>query len=237
VIRSSLRWCLDQVRKRLLVGIATREDLDRLYDQIAGVAQIQSALQGAPILKPLRHWAISPDTMAWILSDLQERGAPSIVEFGCGQSTVILAAWLKNRAGGSLLSFEHDGEYAAVIQRQLEACGLGGFVNLVVVPLVDRPAVGALPPCKTYQLPETSGPAIDLALIDGPPFWCGESTRYHALRWAVDRLAAGGTAYLDDTIREGERNVLAELRRQVAITTEELRAEKGLVRCRSAQAR
>lgn len=236
MIRSGLRWCVDRVRKRLLVGVATRDDLDRLYDQIAGAAQIQSALQGAPILKPLRNWAISPDAMAWILSDLQERTRPTIVEFGCGQSTVILAAWLKNRQGGRLLSFEHDADHAALVRRQLEACGLGGFVDLQVVPVTERPATGGLAACRTYQLPEDGSPAIDVALVDGPPYLFGESTRYYPLRWAMDRLAAGGTAYLDDTIREGERRVLAELRAQGVLTTEELRAEKGLVRCRSVRA-
>lgn len=188
-------------------------------------------MQGAPVLKPLRNWAISPDAIAWILADLQERQAPRIVEFGCGQSTVILGAWLKHR-GGTLISFEHDAAHAAAIQRQLDACGLGGLVDLRRVGIVDRGASCVLAPSRTYDLPETLGMSIDVALVDGPPYMFGGSARYHPLRWALERLGDGGHAYLDDTIRDGEQQVLAELRVQMPdVITEELRAEKGLVRC------
>ena len=70
----------DRVRERFLVGVATDEQLqrvyDNLYDEIAGMMQIQSALTGGPVLKPLRHWALSPDAMAVMLADLQERTRP-----------------------------------------------------------------------------------------------------------------------------------------------------------------
>ncbi|MEO8679304.1 MAG: class I SAM-dependent methyltransferase [Vicinamibacterales bacterium] len=231
MIRSTIRWSIEQVRSRLLAGVAHQEDLDRLYDQIAGLMQIQSAMGGTPILKPMRGWALSPDAMGWILTDLQERSSPTVVEFGCGQSTVILAAWIKNRGAGRLTSFEHDPAYAAAIRRQLEACGLASQVDLQVVPLVEYPAVGALPPCQSYALPDRRDLAIDVALVDGPPYWAGDATRYHPLRWAADRLSPDGAVYLDDTIRAAEQGVVRELCLQVpAIVTENLKAEKGLTR-------
>ena len=237
MIRSTIRWCIAQVRSRLLTGVARQEDLDRLYDQIAGLMQIQSALGGTPILKPMRGWALSPDAMVWILTDLQDRTSPTVVEFGCGQSTVILAAWLKNRGASRLISFEHDPAYAAAIRRQLEACGLASQVDLQVVPLVDCAAVGGLAPCQSYALPDRRDLAIDVALVDGPPYWAGDATRYHPLRWAVDRLTPDGAVYLDDTIRAAERSVVRELSAQVpAIVTDDLKAEKGLIRCKRGSA-
>jgi predicted O-methyltransferase YrrM len=225
----------DRVRERFLIGVARQEDVDRqfdnLYDQIAGMIQIQSALAGGPVLKPLRHWALSPDAVAAILTDLQERERPNIVEFGCGQSTVVFASWVKQR-GGRVTSYEHDPQYADAIRRQLDACALLPHVDLRVVPLIDHAAVNGLPASKSYQLPNGSD-RFDVALVDGPPYWAGDAGRYHPLKWSLDRLNAGGAAYLDDAARPPEQRIVAAIKQSSpSVTTMEMRAEKGLVKIR-----
>lgn len=231
MIRSAFRFVIGKIRSHLLAGVARKEDLDSLYDQIAGLVQIQSALAGSPVLKPLRGWALSPDALAWILADLQERVAPTVVEFGSGQSTVIFALCLKNKGSGRLISFEHDPDYAAGLRRQLQACGAAEYADIRILPLVDHEPLGSLARCQSYALPDLQDLSVDLALIDGPPYWCGPSARYHPLRWAVDRLGANGAAYLDDTIRPEERHVADVLSKTVpSIAAEQLRAEKGLTR-------
>ena len=56
MFREALVRVFDRVRERFLVGVATQEHVDRLYDnlydQIAGLMQVQSALAGGPVLKP-----------------------------------------------------------------------------------------------------------------------------------------------------------------------------------------
>lgn len=233
MIKSLVRPVFDRFRERFLLGVVREDQLDRLYDrlydQVAGMMQIQSALSGGVVLKPMRQWALSPDAMAIVLADLQERSRPRVVEFGCGQSTVIFASWMRQH-GGTLRSFEHDPAYADTIRRQLEACGLLQHVELEIVPLVDQPAVGALPASKSYELPAAAD-AFDVALIDGPPYWAGEATRYHPLAWAVERLKDGGAAYLDDAARPPEQRIIQTMTaRRPDYAAEELRAEKGLVR-------
>jgi predicted O-methyltransferase YrrM len=223
----------DRVRERFLVGVARQEQVDRLYDnlydQIAGLMQVQSALAGGPVLKPLRHWALSPDAMAQMLADLQERTQPHIVEFGCGQSTVIFASWVRHR-GGRVTTYEHDPVYAGAIRKQLEACGLSSHVDLRVVPLVDQPQAGQLPVSKSYDLPADRD-GIDLALVDGPPYWTGEAGRYYPLKWSVDRLNPGGHAYLDDAARGPEQRIVETLTAGTpGVVATEVRAEKGLTR-------
>ena len=234
MVREALVRVFDRVRERFLAGVATQEHVDRLYDnlydQVAGMMQVQSALAGGPVLKPFRHWALSPDAMAVMLADLQERTEPHIVEFGCGQSTVVFASWVRQR-GGRLTSYEHDPQYADTIRKQLAACGLMDHVDMRIADLVEHPAVGALPASKSYALPPDAD-AIDLALIDGPPYWAGEAGRYHPLRWATDRLNPDGAAYLDDAARGPEQRIVRAL---VAaglpgVVAAEVRAEKGLVR-------
>ena len=232
-MRKALVKLFDRVRERFLVGIATEEQVqrvyDNLYDEIAGMMQIHSAIAGGPVLKPLRHWALSPDAMAVMLADLQERSKPSIVEFGCGQSTVIFASWIKHR-GGRLTTYEHDPQYADVIRKQIDACGLSTYVDLRVVGLIDKAAVGSLPASKSYDLPADRD-GFDLALIDGPPYWTGESGRYHPLQWSLDRLNPGGAAYLDDAARPPEQRIVAHLQGTTpGLVATEMRAEKGLVK-------
>ena len=233
MIREALVRVFDRVRERFLIGVATQEHVDRLYDnlydQVAGMMQVQSALAGGPVLKPLRQWALSPDALAVMLADLQERVAPHIVEFGCGQSTVVFASWVRQR-GGKVTSYEHDPVYAGTIRKQLAACGLTGHVDLRIVDLVDLPAVGSLPASKSYALPPDRD-GIDLALVDGPPYWAGEAGRYHPLRWSTDRLNPGGAAYLDDAARGPEKRIVEALCAGLPdIVATEIRAEKGLVR-------
>jgi predicted O-methyltransferase YrrM len=223
----------DRVRERFLMGVAredqVRDMYDRLYDQVASMMQIQSAISGGPVLKPMRHWALSPDAMAIILADLQERISPHIVEFGCGQSTIVFASWARNR-GGRITSYEHDPSYAEAVRKQLEACGLARHVDLRVVPLVDYVGMDGLPASKSYALPPDRD-GIDVALIDGPPYWAGEAGRYHPLKWATERLNDGGAAYLDDAARQPEQRIVAALRGSaIGVDAAELRAEKGLVK-------
>lgn len=237
MIGAALSRFLRRLGGHLTAGLATRKDIEDLYDLIAGLQQIQLAMAGQTVLKPLRIWVISPDAMAWILADLQERTAPTVVEFGAGQSTVILATCLKHKGAGRLVSFEHDPLHADAIRRQLTLCGVADYVDLRLLPLVEHPAQGSMPAGKTYSLADVEDLSIDLALVDGPPYWCGDAARLAPLAWVAKRLAINGTVYLDDTARPAERRVLAEVVAQVpGLTVEDLRAEKGLARCTRAAA-
>jgi predicted O-methyltransferase YrrM len=237
MIRAALRRSLRRLGASLTAGLAQKKDIDDLYDQVAGLMQVQSAMRGAPVLKPLRLWVLSPDAMAWILADLQERVNPTIVEFGSGQSTVIFAACLKHKGQGRLISVEHDPAHADAVRRQLIACGLSDVVDLRVVPLADYPGVGPLPPSRSYATATLPAVPIDVALVDGPPLALGEATRFHPMQWTLSQLAPGGAAFLDDAARPQEQAVLTQLQRAwVDLVVDDLRAEKGLARCTRAAA-
>ena len=232
MIRDAIRSFLRKLGASLTAGLAQKKDIDDLYDQVAGLMQIQSAMAGGPVLKPLRVWVISPDAMAWILADIQGCVAPTVIEFGSGQSTVILAACLKHKGQGTLLSIEHDAAHAAAVRRQLDACGLAAQVDLRVVPLVDYQATGPFASCQSYKTSDLPDLKIDIAIVDGPPAVLGEAARLHPLRWVLSRLSSDGVAFLDDTTRAEERAVLAHLATVFSdLRVDDLRAEKGLARC------
>jgi predicted O-methyltransferase YrrM len=197
----------NKIRNRFFAGIARQQDVDRLYDQINGLLQIQNAMEGKNILRPLRGWAISPDAMSLILADLQSRESPSVVEFGSGQSTIIFAAALRHR-NGRLISVEHDSEYAVSIKQQLAVCGLSERVRFLHAPLKDM--MGQMN-CRSYDLNQMDDAAADVVLVDGPPWHNGLLTRLVPLRWAVKHSKPGCAVFLDDSAREPEKACVAKL--------------------------
>jgi predicted O-methyltransferase YrrM len=224
-----IRRTLRRFRTWLQVDLARKEDLDHLYNQVAGLGQIAAALKGERVVRPLRGWALSPDAAVWILADLQQRQSPTVIEFGSGQSTIIFATVMKNRGGGRLISIEHDAAYAAEVGRQLEAHGLQELVDLRVLPLEERTESGGLSPCRSYPIKRLPDVMVDLAVIDGPPLANGNLTRFFPLRWALLHLRENGTIYLDDSKRPAEQQVLARVRTEFPnVTCSELPTERGL---------
>ncbi len=223
-----MKSVIRRIRDRILTGLARQEDIDHLYNQFAGLIQIQNAIRGEPVLLPMRGWAISPDAMAWVLADLQERESPTVVEFGSGQSTIVLAAVLKSRQG-RLVSVEHDPSHSDVIQRQAKACGLSDVIHFVHSPLVET-EIG----CRSYDTASIPGGPFDVALVDGPPISNGKLTRLIPLRWAAARLTERGVIFLDDTFRESEKECLRLFKSEYPdFKHTERAAEKGLVEIRS----
>jgi len=219
---------------RLFFDFARKGDLveaqDQCYRQLASWIQIQRFLGKSLILKPMRGWALSPDAILHVLLELQARPQPLLFEFGSGQSTIILAAYLQIKGAGRIISIEHDPVYADQIQKQIQQSGLEKHVELRVVPLEPKHQVAASKGCLSYNLDDLTGADhIDVALIDGPPEKNGQLTRYFPLIWALDRLCPGGVAFLDDAHRANERLVIQEVARQrPGFLQEDFVTEKGL---------
>jgi predicted O-methyltransferase YrrM len=216
-------------REKLLLGVARQADLDRLYRQLEGLSSIQNAIEGKPVLRPMRNWAISPDVMAYILPELQGRDAPTVVEFGSGQSTVILAAALK-QVGGHLVSVEHDPVYAEAIQRQANSCGLIDVITFIDAPLREA---ASTPGDISYDVSIIPGCLVDIVLIDGPPCTNGPLTRLTPLRWAAEHLKPDGCIFLDDSARGPEQLCLKQLEIEFSNLNMVARdTEKGLTELR-----
>lgn len=217
---------LVRIRNRLIAGLARQEDLDVMYNQIAGLFQIQNAMRGEAVLKPMRGWALSPDAMACVLADLKKRTTPTIIEFGSGQSTIVIAAALKHQ-GGRLFSVEHDPVYSIAIQEQAAACRVSDVIEFVHAPLIGAESG---PQDRSYDLSALPDIQVDVALIDGPPITNGTYTRLSPLRWAVQHLTHSGTVFLDDAARESEQLCLQALQKEFPnLKTNNRPTEKGLL--------
>jgi predicted O-methyltransferase YrrM len=159
----------------------------------------------APLLLPPDEWAVSLET-AQLLTALVEHFAPaSILEFGAGRSSLVLASALQTRGGGRLTSIEHQPSYAEDAWRKIAQ-----------FPAVDAKLVHAGLKVRFSRhglLHEYVG--IDKALesrgpfgfvfIDAPP---GERGRDATLLQAAPFLSDHAIVVLDDASRPREQTAM-----------------------------
>lgn len=152
-------------------------------------------------------WAVEADFAQLVASEVI-RGRERIVECGSGATTVVIAACLKARGSGTLVSIEHDASFAAATQRQLEQAGLSKWVHIVVAPLVEQ--TWGSDRITWYDIScfaELAAESIDLLVVDGPPSvirWA----RWPAGEYFLPKLAPGATVLLDDGRRGDERRTV-----------------------------
>jgi predicted O-methyltransferase YrrM len=210
---------------------ARKSDIDNLYAQLAALIEIKGLTGPQASIGPLRGWALSPDALVTVLREVVRRDAPQIVEFGASESTLALAATLKNGGSGSLTTIEHDADFAGKIQNRLRDYGLSDRVNFLTLPMREYESHRGLSKFMSYDLSRLDLD-FDVALIDGPiAGQFGVHTRVVPLEWCAARLKSGGVVFLDDTSRPGETEIIGIVKKlQKRLATEFLDTEKGLCR-------
>ena len=161
-----------------------------------------------PVDHPLpnwNHWSMPPDLLSIIVGIVLEKKPRTIVEFGSGVSTIVIASLLREH-GGQLISFEHDSDYATQQTEVLKSHGLLEFVDLRVVPIGE--ALYQPFGHKWYDIPDLELlDDIDLVIVDGPPKAFGDEVRFPGGDLMVSRLKSGGSIVFDDAARRGEQRI------------------------------
>jgi hypothetical protein len=130
---------------------------------------------------------------------------PTIVEFGSGTSTVVLAALLAEhyRDGPRLVSFEQDPVWAERSRSALAQRGLEGMAAVIVLPIGNSD--GAPP---GYLLTEEAAALMRrlsprLVLVVGPTLDSGAS-RVGTVDLVAPYVRDDATVLLDDALRDAE---------------------------------
>jgi predicted O-methyltransferase YrrM len=163
--------------------------------------------------------AVTPITIIEIWRLLTSTGPRAILELGCGVSTSIFAYYARQceRAGMAppkVFSIEHSPEWIAIVTRRLADQQLASYVAVIEAPLtgVDSGSVHT----QCYDAHAIAGripkESIDFCLIDGPPAIDNPLNRLGCLPLVSHYLAEDSTVLLDNTAREGEREVIARWR-------------------------
>lgn len=165
---------------------------------------------------PWSRYALQPASVMTLLNEVLINRRNTVVEFGCGVSTLYLAKVLFEQ-GGRLVSFEDNADWAAQVRSLVIREGLSGTATIIDAPLGrSQLARGNL---QWYDEAIVNsaidGLEIDLALVDGPTaFDPGMGlARYPAFPAIASRLAERCAVVLDDISRPGEQEIVAGWRR------------------------
>ena len=158
-------------------------------------------------LPNLGSWKADVGLLTLVADHILETRPKTVVEFGTGASTLIIARALQMAGGGEFISIEQDAEFAAKTGEWLADHGLQAEVR--AVPL--KPSPGGWP--GLWYDHEPLPDAIDFMLIDGPPWTIHPFTR-GAASTLFSRITPGGVVMLDDGARPGERIVARRWRKR-----------------------
>lgn len=175
-------------------------------------------------------WSASPDVLVELITVTTERRPSVIVEFGSGLSTLLIASALARVGHGRVVSVDHDAEFAAKTQKQLEARGLSAFGEVRIAPIKEQEIDGEMRPW--YDIAAIGEvEAVGIAFVDGPPAAIRPDVRYPALPWLWPRLEKGAVVFVDDAGRHAEREIAQRWARQFPEAKfVSSSAEKGILR-------
>ncbi len=176
-----------------------------------GLAQLVSAGRPLPaeieaVLPDGRdEYEISPDLARLLAGIVLMCRRDSVLEFGSGRSSLVIAHALSAGGGGRLTSVEHAPEFAR------DAWALAERVVGVDAHQVVSKVRVTLTPGGPFNGYVDAAPALsarapyDLVLIDGPPGPLGRDWTMFA---TIGHLKSGALVIVDDTARPGERRAV-----------------------------
>jgi predicted O-methyltransferase YrrM len=175
--------------------------------QIEALAALRTELKLDHSLPRTRGWAASPDFLRDLMMHTLARQPRQIVECGSGVSTIVLARCVQLLGEGHVWSLEHDARFAERTREALRRHGLSHRATVYEAPL--RELVLPRWTGKWYSqdvLP--SALSIDLLVVDGPPWYVGETPRYPALPMLYPVMGKEAVIYLDDAARPEEELIV-----------------------------
>lgn len=151
-------------------------------------------------LPNLGSWKADTRFLVHIVDAIERRRPATVVELGCGASSLVIARALQKYGGGHLVSYDQHLDFVTATGEWLAGHGLAADIRHA--PLGPPPGDW---PGLWYQLADVPRD-IDLLVIDGPP-WALHPLVRGAAESLFPRLADHATILLDDAARPGERLV------------------------------
>ena len=197
------------------------------YQQIQAFISLNSLLKPNMPLPPMRGSVISPDIANILAATIMKHRPEVIVECGSGISTLISGYCVQKNGHGHIWSLEHEKEYAAITQENLNEHGLAQHVEVLFAPLKEYTINE-----KRYLFYDSETlkqiDSIDLLFIDGPPRTIYLDIRYPALPLLAQKLSPNSIIILDDAARHAEKKIVNSWLKQFPdLKFQEYNTEKG----------
>jgi|GEM_PF-3517553 len=160
---------------------------------------------------PLRYgwWAISEDSLFDIVQFSLHREPQVILDIGTGTTTVVLAKYAQKMSAKNIdikiVSVDADQKWLEDTRLFLQKNNLEKFVTLVHAPIV-KTKYG-----QYYDIDQISTNldtlSVDLMIVDGPPWNTEELARFPAMPAFKKYFSDDVVVFLDDGIREFEKEI------------------------------
>ena len=204
-IATNLSKHIDQKTNKDLLAISS--NLDQLYLRVESFQRLHNGDFDQKFkFGSLSGWAIHSDSLQLVIEYI--KGKDTILELGAGVSTYYLAQTIKDQGHGKLISIEHDLVFYEKIKTKLKELELSEYCHLLYCPLIDHEIEGEIYPWYDNSLTDfLESTDIDVMLVDGPPGYLREQSRYPALPVLEQHLSANCLILLDDAKRIDEQNI------------------------------
>lgn len=148
---------------------------------------------------------MDPPTLSYLWDRLSHDRPKTVVEYGAGVSTLVLAKGLATLGAGRLVTLEQNEDVASEVRSLLASHGLDGWVRMLWAPV--RPGKGCWVDSDMFQDALEAG-TIDWIVIDGPAG--PDGIRDGTLPWLLPYVTNPGRWFLDDAWRTSELGALSQ---------------------------
>lgn len=163
---------------------------------------------------PMTSMSLRPYVLAFLLNEMVINKRKSVIEFGAGISTILLARMAKMLSiSPKIVSIEQDPEWCQVIDGMLKEEGLEDKVTLLHIPVEEKKNLGVLNHWYQEDILRQSLKGygkFDMVIIDGPTAYNDqlELSRFHAIPFLQGMFNDNHVIFLDDANRKGEKKVM-----------------------------
>jgi predicted O-methyltransferase YrrM len=205
-----------EIKKKIRRFLLGKDFFKKLFVSEMAIQDIQSMGMLSSLLPnnkyiPITSYTLSPTSIAHIINEIVLLQKKTIVEFGSGLSTLIIARLLSyHKLDANIFSIDHDREWHNFLRSSLNEEGIGDNVKLIQADLESTTCYDNQQ-CKWYAkdiLEEALPKEIDLVIVDGPPIQYGKHCRYFAIPFLLNRLSKNYSVFIDDIYRKGENQIL-----------------------------
>ncbi len=168
--------------------------------------QLQQELNLEHELPVTPDWSAAADFLFLIKNHCLEEKPEIIVECSSGLTSLILSRCCQINNRGHVYSLENGQEYQQQTIENLSQFELEKYIDVFYAPLINLTINQA--DYKWYHSESVEKLKINMLVIDGPPGFIQKHSRYPALPVLFDQLTDGACVFLDDAVRDDEKELV-----------------------------
>ncbi len=158
-------------------------------------------------------WALHVDSCKFLVALIRKYHLKTILEFGSGYSSLMIANEIKHSTDHLLVSIDNSRYYSQIAQQSLVKNNIKANIEFYTFPI--RPRVYHKKILLFYAIPQgfwSNFGNFDLVLIDAPHHDFGREAGFYEV---FCRLKVGGIVVIDDANRESMEMVYAKKWQQI----------------------